>query len=250
MLADDRRKHQAKIAAVEKSLADTLEGKKLTARERENLSTRLESLQAQRRTAAEQAAHEKAQLEKQLTGKVSAAEKTAKEWEGRYKAETVDNALQSAAAKADAFSIDQVVTVLPPLSKVVDVVDEKTGKPTGKHRVEVAFPDVDEDGNKVTRNLSPAKTTKRMKELTALYGNLWKSGVVSGIGSGSGGGTPGTRRPIDPKTLTQEQYMKIRRRTRKPWACGRTRSRSARRSSVVVHRLSLPGRGGPGLVTP
>ena len=42
-----------------------------------------------------------------------------------------------------------------------------------------------------------------MKELTALYGNLFKSGVVSGIGSGSGGGTPGKGGPIDMREVAK-----------------------------------------------
>jgi hypothetical protein len=41
------------------------------------------------------------------------------------------------------------------------------------------------------------------------YGNLFKSGVVSGIGSGSAPGTP-TGGKLDLRKLTQQQYMEIR----------------------------------------
>jgi hypothetical protein len=51
-----------------------------------------------------------------------------------------------------------------------------------------------------------------MKELPNLYGNLFKSGVVSGIGSSSatGGLAPGGGGKVDLKNLTPQQYMKIR----------------------------------------
>jgi hypothetical protein len=51
-----------------------------------------------------------------------------------------------------------------------------------------------------------------MKELSAVYGNLFKSGVVSGIGSSSatGGLASGSGGKIDVRKLTQQQYMEIR----------------------------------------
>jgi hypothetical protein len=222
IMATEKRKAQAKIDAVEKTLTETLaKSKGLSASDRETLSAEVERLAAEKRSAEEQAAHERKQLEVRYQREVEAKEKAAKEWEGRYKEGTIENALQAAAVKGDAFSPDQVVTILRPLARVVDVVDEKTGKPTGKHRVEIAFPDVDEDGNKVIRNLAPEQTTKRMKELTPLYGNLWKSGVVSGIGSGSGGGTPGKGGPVDAAEVakrSQSQYMELRQKGMLPWA--------------------------------
>ena len=51
-----------------------------------------------------------------------------------------------------------------------------------------------------------------MKELAATYGNLFKSGVVSGIGatSGPGGVAPGGNGKVDVKNLTPQQYAEIR----------------------------------------
>jgi hypothetical protein len=225
IMATEKRKAQAKIDAVEKTLTDTLaKSKGLNASDREALSAEVERLAAEKRSAEEQAAHERKQLEARYQKDLENEKKAKAEWESRYKEGTIENALQAAAVKSDAFSPDQVVTILRPLCKVVDVVDEKTGKPTGKHKVEIAFPDVDEDGNKVIRNLAPEQTTKRMKELTSLFGNLWKSGVVSGIGSGSGGGTPGRGGPLgaadvaDVAKRSQSQYMEMRQKGMLPWA--------------------------------
>ena len=48
-----------------------------------------------------------------------------------------------------------------------------------------------------------------MKDLPQVFGNLFKSGVVSGVGSGSGPGTPAGGK-LDLRKLTQQQYMEIR----------------------------------------
>ena len=82
---------------------------------------------------------------------------------------------------------------------------------TGDYEVVVDLPDTDENGNPTTRALSPHETLKTMQDRSNAYGNLFKSGVVSGIGAGSGAGTamtPGGR--IDVRNLTQDQYMEIR----------------------------------------
>jgi hypothetical protein len=51
-----------------------------------------------------------------------------------------------------------------------------------------------------------------MKELPARYGNLFKSGVVSGIGASSatGGIAPGSSGKLDVRKLTPQQYQDIR----------------------------------------
>jgi hypothetical protein len=49
-----------------------------------------------------------------------------------------------------------------------------------------------------------------MKELRQLYGNLFKSNVVSGVGSGSADSVPNRNQPLDVSSLTPEQYRKIR----------------------------------------
>ena len=54
-----------------------------------------------------------------------------------------------------------------------------------------------------------------MKELPARYGNLFKSGVVSGIGASSatGGIAPGSSGKLDVRKLTPQQYRKFEQRT-------------------------------------
>ena len=113
-----------------------------------------------------------------------------------------------AAVKGDAYNAAQFVTIFRPMSRLVETTDAKTGKPSGKFAVVVDFPDVAEDGAAVVRELTPSQAAKRTEELPE-YANLWRSSVVSGIGSGSGAGIA-KGGPIDFKKMTQSQYMELR----------------------------------------
>ena len=96
--------------------------------------------------------------------------------------------------KHEAFNPAQIVTQLRPWTRVIEVMDEKTGKPTGKYKPVVDMPDVDATTNEqVIMNRSPEEAVKRMKEMPEQWGNLFRSNVVSGIGSSSatGGLMPG-----------------------------------------------------------
>jgi hypothetical protein len=71
--------------------------------------------------------------------------------------------------------------------------------------------DVDpKTGEPVQMVRTPEEAVKRMKELPDTFGNLFKSGVVSGIGAGMAtGGTPGGGR-VDVRKLTPQQYRELR----------------------------------------
>ena len=64
----------------------------------------------------------------------------------------------------------------------------------------------------VIMNRSPEEAVKRMKEMPEQWGNLFRSNVVSGIGSSSatGGLMPGQGGKIDVRKLTPTQYREIR----------------------------------------
>ena len=74
---------------------------------------------------------------------------------------------------------------------MTEITDEKTGKGTGKFKVLVDFQDNDPNtGEPTVTPHTPQSAVKRMKELPK-YANLFKSGVVSGIGSSAGIGKDG-----------------------------------------------------------
>ena len=165
------------------------------------MAQQLEDLRKETRTKEQQLAHEKKQLEEQYTKQLTDEKKAREEWENRYREGTVERALQDAAVSGDAFNADTVMSVLRPMTRLTEITDEKTGKGTGKFKVVVDFPDTDPNTGEPTVTLhTPESAVKRMKELPQIYGNLFKSGVVSGIGSSAatGGLASGGGGKIDP----------------------------------------------------
>jgi hypothetical protein len=165
------------------------------------------------RTKEQQLTLEKRQLEEQYQAKVEESAKKAQVWEALFRDSTIERSLQDAAVKHEAFNPAQVVTQLRPWTRVIEVMDEKSGKPTGKYKPVVDMPDMDATTNEqVIMNRSPEEAVKRMKEMPEQWGNLFRSNVVSGIGSSSatGGLMPGQGGKIDVRKLTPQQYREIR----------------------------------------
>jgi hypothetical protein len=208
-LASDRRKHTNRLAQLEKTLEDMSASKNLTIKERENVESQLEDLRKESRTKEEQFAYEKKQLDERHGKEVAAERKSREAVEKLYHDEKTERALIDAATSNDAFQPSQIVTALKPFTRLQEIVDEKTGKGTGKFKVLVDLPDLDEEGQPIVVTHTPQSAVRRLKERPAEYGNLFKSGVISGVGS-QAGVLSGSGKAVDLKSLSQEQYMKIR----------------------------------------
>jgi hypothetical protein len=213
ILAEDRRKHQVQLKEQAEKLETVLKSSQLTEQDRKVLQENLAAVQGQLRASEAAAAKEKQALEQQYQAKLVESEKKIQIWEGLYRESTVQRALQDAAVKNDAFSPNQIVTILKPMTKLVEGVDPVTNRPNGNYEVRVVMLDVNpKTGQQEEMIRSPEEAVARMKELPDLYGNLFKSGVVSGIGSSSatGGLMPGQGGKIDVRKLTPQQYREIR----------------------------------------
>ncbi|MEN6367697.1 MAG: hypothetical protein ABFC88_12875 [Thermoguttaceae bacterium] len=216
IMAEERRKmqtaHQAQLKAQEDQLQHVLKSQSLNESDRKVLKDNLEAVQGQLRSAEAQAAKEKQELEQSYQARLADVEKKATYWEGQYRESTVKRSLQDAAVKNDAFSPSQIVALMQPMTKMIEDTDPITKRPNGQYKVVVEMPDTDpKTGQAQLMVRTPEEAVKRMKELPDQYGNLFRSGVVSGIGSGSatGGFAPGQGR-IDVSKLTPEQYREIR----------------------------------------
>lgn len=211
-LADDRRKHLKKYETLETSYQQLLENQSLSKEDRNKLEESLENLRAQYRTKEQQAAHERKQLEEEFTVRLEDVQQRAELWQQRYTDSTIERSLQDAAIAHESFSPSQIVTLLKPQTKMVEKADEK-GHGRGEFAPMVDFPDKDPDtGEPIMTQRTSEEAVKRMKELPELYGNLFKSGVVSGIGgnSATGGLAPGANGQIDVRKLSPTQYREIR----------------------------------------
>lgn len=202
IVAEDKRKHQAQFQKLESQLKDTLANAKLTADERSKLEESLENERKRFRTTEENAKIEKKLLEDRLTTELTQHKNDADLWRNKYRDEKINRALQDAAILGDAYNPNTVVTVLRQMVKMVD--DQPM----------IDFQDVEEDtGNPIIKQMTPNEAIARMKQIPDAFGNLFKSGVVGGVGAASatGGLTPGSTGRIDPtKIKTMEQYLEIR----------------------------------------
>ncbi len=222
-LAADRRKQEVKyrqaqeaLQKTEKQYKDLLSSQSLTEQERKALQANLEVVQGQLRSKEEQLQLEKKQIEETYAGKLQEMERKATHFETLYRDSTVERALQDAAVKHEAWSPSQIVTQLRSQTKMLEETDPKTGKLTGKYRPMVEMLTLNTTtGEMESKAYTPEDAVKRMKDDKDTWGNLFKSGVVSGIGAGTatGGLTPGQSGRLDAaaiRKLTPAQYREIR----------------------------------------
>jgi hypothetical protein len=196
-LAEDRRKHAAKLQALEAKLNETLESTKLTVQEREELQNSLEDMKKQFQTKEQIAAQEKKKLETQYQSELGQWKSRAEVAESKYTDSTIRRSLADAAVNGDAFSVEQIVTLLRPMAKL------------NEDKVVIDFNDRHvETGEAIVTQLSPIEAVKRMREIPEQFGNLFKSNVVSGMGAGSGQQHQSGK--VDVRKLTPEQYKKMR----------------------------------------
>jgi hypothetical protein len=201
-LAEDKRKHKEKYEQLETSYQELLQNQNLTKEERDKLQTRLEDVQKMQRSKEQQLEYERKQAEERYETELKTAEERASYWESLFKQETVTRSLQDAASTADAFNPNQIVGLLKPFTELKDV--------EGKLTPMVEFPDIDEKtGEEIKTLRTPQEAVKRMRDLPKMYGNLFKSNVVSGVGAGNAPGSSDAD-AIDYANMTPEQYREHR----------------------------------------
>ena len=222
-MAEDRRKmgvkHEAKQVELETAYKDALANQNISGEARERLEGQLEDLQKTFLSKEQQLEQDKTQLEQKYTEEVSGLRDKAEIWETRYMRGLVDRELQDAAIKNDSFSSEQIMSLLNPMTKVVEVLDPE-GKGTGEFHPMVDLQDIDQKtGEPIITRRTPMDAVKRMRELPQKFGNLFKSNVVSGVGEGSatGSGLSGTGM-VDASKMSTAQYMEMRKKN--PGALG------------------------------
>lgn len=213
MMAEDRRKHKSMLEQTEATYKELLAtNQTLTEKERQTLRDNLEAVSGQLRTRDMTAAQEKKQLEDDYQKRLAESAKQAKHWEEQFRGSTIERSLKDAAHKHEAYDDEQIVLFLRDHTKLVEIIDQASGKPTGKHKVMVDFADVDATtGEPIMTSRTPDEAVKRMKEIGRTQ-NLFKGNVVSGLGSNSStaGITAGPNGRIDVRNLTPQQYREVR----------------------------------------
>lgn len=218
LLAEDKRKHQAKFEKLEQNLNALNENHNMTAQEKEKLAKEAEDLRKALRTKETQAEVDRKNAEAKYKNELEQTKAAAEKWESMFKQSTVQRELLDAATQGEAYEASQIVALLQPYTELKEGED-------GKFKVMVNFEDVDEKtGEPIETLRTPIEAVNRMKELKRSK-NLFKSGVVSGIGGDNVAGQTGD---IDVSQLTPEQYRKIRNENPERLGLPSNRKRSAR----------------------
>ena len=177
-----------------------MQNQSLTEDERKKLQGRLADLQAAQRTKEQQIEFDRKKAEGEHTLAIKEAQERGDHWESLYKQETVIRSLQDAAGSGDAFNPTQIVGLLKPMTELKEQ--------DGKLIPMVDFPDIDEKtGRDVQTLCSPADAVKRMRQLPKVWGNLFKSNIVSGVGAGQG---EHVASDTDYQSMDPETYRKNR----------------------------------------
>jgi hypothetical protein len=210
-LSEDRRRHKAQLARMENELKEVLKNQSLTQKERDSLQATLDDISKQLRTKEEELKVRIKQLEDQYTAQIAEKQNIAQQWEARYQNMVIERSLYDAAAQGDAFNPQQIVMLLKHQSKLTEVLDPKTSKPSGDYKPMVEFQEKNEAGETIITQRTPEEAITWLKKN---HPNLFKSNVVSGLGTNSatGGLTPGSDGRIDARKLSPEQYMELRRK--------------------------------------
>lgn len=190
----------------QKLLDDYKSNKTLSEEQQNQLQEQLSSMQRAVLSKEELTAKEKKELEKALTTKNKELEIERDKWRKQYESSTVERAIFDETREIG-FDPQQFIDLLSPRTRLItEVVD---GKPTGRYLPTVQFNGLDADGKSVPMELSVKDTVKEMQKMTDKYGNLFKSGLNSGLGGKNDGGTGG-KGVKDADIKTHDDYMKNR----------------------------------------
>jgi uncharacterized protein (DUF3084 family) len=182
MMAENRRSLTNQNQELVKQLETLRQNSQLTQEERDTLQVQITQLEEQYLSKEEIAKRESSKAQKAYEEKLSQAEGSVNQWRQRYADSTIHRAWQDAAISGKALkpAIPQISEMFRHRTELVErIVD---GKPSGEYDAIVKFPDVNEEGNEVTLDMTPAEAVKRMKELPEKYGYLFEGAAKGGAG--------------------------------------------------------------------
>lgn len=210
LMAEDRRKLTKKnddmilLYETQKNLAST------TAAEKQTLEEKIADLKAEFQTKEQLNNTATEKTIKQLQTDLKKKDAEAIAWRDRHHDTLVKNSLTDAAVKGKAYNPNQVVTILRPLTRVVELANDK-GEPTGQFETKVKLQSKDKEGNPVVLDLDPIQAVKQLAEMGEEYDNLFISPATGGLGSANRGNS-GNGGVVDMSKLPTDEYIAKRRK--------------------------------------
>lgn len=215
LVAKEKREGQLKTQKAIDELNSLKTRTTLNDEERTTLDTTIEALQNDLLTRDEQQRRAKEKAEKEHNDAIGNAEEKHTKLFKTYRAAETGRSVTDAAVTGKAIRPSQIVAILAPMTKFVEIKDEEE-KPTGKFKTVIEFPDKDKDGKDVVMNFTATEAVNRMKEMED-YFNLFEGDGTGGIGGNNRQQTSGKKGdPVDLAKTNPKEYIKQRREGKLP----------------------------------
>lgn len=200
ILAKEKREAQSKLDQYHREIEALTSKSTLTAAEKTELESRIETLNNSLKTKEQIAEEEKTKLSKTLTTEKEKAAEEAKRWKTKYTEDRIANELTSAAVANKAKNPKQIIALMRPDTFIQERIAD--GKPTGEFEVLVKMSVTGEDGKSTLIELPASKAIERMAQNEEHF-NLFEGTGASGLGAKTGAG------PTDFKSMlgSMESYQ-------------------------------------------
>jgi hypothetical protein len=182
----------------------------LTTQDRDELSQRIESMEASLRTKEENFEIEKKRAAEKYTRDLDKASQEAKGWQERFTKSTIRRSLTDAAVATNAEDTDQIVMMFSGNTRLEEERDS-AGKLTGDFIAMMKVQGIDVETKKPTMLDLPVREAMQHLRDNGLHKNLFKHGAVAGTGqegggnSGKGTGDP-SKMPLPGDYQTTEAF--------------------------------------------
>lgn len=211
-IGNARKEARKKVETEKSELQSALEEMRAAAEEKgqnvDALSEKIKELEEQSMTAEELASKRATDLEKQFTVEREALKKEANQAMELFRNERITTEISQACSAHKAVSME---TIAPLVRVHTELVAEKNAKKevTG-YKAVVHFPDKDDDGKDVIRDLSISDAVKRMREMPDRFGHLFLHETEPGSGQTTLLGQPqsSANSPLLEGKVSQDQFNK------------------------------------------
>lgn len=191
LLATDRRKHQDQIKQTVTQLEELKKTSQMTEQQKAELEQRIEALNSSLMTTEERAKADLSKKDKELKTLAETLTSERELWKNNYASEVITNQILKSSAAHKVVSAEQMLDLLRPKTRLVEVLDAD-GKTVKGYEAKAKIKLLNEKGEEVELDLPIEDVLKRMKELPERFGNLFESGLNSGLGGKGSAGAGGT----------------------------------------------------------
>ena len=195
LVAEEKRRGRQSADALVTQLETQKNLTTTTAAEKEALQARIDEIKSQYATKEELHKKDTDKKIKEANNARLKAEKEAEHWKALFTEHKITNEILSAGSQYKAYNPQQLVRLLRPDTRLVEVLDADSKPVPGQWDVRINLNAKDKSGNPVTLDLAVTEAVKQMTEMPDIYGNLFNSGATGGLGSGNVQGKSGSGEP-------------------------------------------------------